>query len=84
MMKRLISGFAILTLLLPFNVCGAQTRDVSAKVSTSGLRVPVAWSTPVTGGRKRALRVRYPVGSRARVYAVYIKRQNRPESADKE
>ncbi|MGZ0171218.1 MAG: hypothetical protein ACKVHE_16830 [Planctomycetales bacterium] len=56
----------------------------SAKVSTSGIQVPVVWSKPVTPGRKRALRVRYPVGSRAHVYAVNITGQNRSESAEKE
>lgn len=55
----------------------------SVKVSTSGLHVPVVWSKPVTAGRKRALRIRYPVGIRAHVYAVYITVQNRPESAGK-
>ena len=48
----------------------------STTVSTSGIRVPVVWSKPVTAGRKRALRVRYPVGSPAHVYAVYIAAQS--------
>jgi hypothetical protein len=56
----------------------------SAKVSTNGLRVPVVWSKPATASGKRALRIRYPVGSQAHVYAVYITGQNRPESAGTE
>jgi hypothetical protein len=50
--------------------------DYSTTVSTSGLRVPVVWSKPATAGRKRALRVRYPAGSPAQVYAVYIAGQS--------
>ena len=50
--------------------------DYTTTVSTSGLRVPVVWSKPATAGRKRALRVRYPVGSPAQVYAVYIAGQS--------
>jgi len=44
----------------------------SATVSTSGLRIPVEWSKPAAAGRKQALRVRYPVGSQAHVYAIYL------------
>jgi hypothetical protein len=56
----------------------------AATVSTNGLRVPVVWSKPATASGKRALRIRYPVGSQAHVYAVYITGQNRPESAGTE
>ena len=56
----------------------------STTVSTSGFRVPVVWSKPVTAARKRALRVRYPVGSPAHVYAVYIQGPSSPESVRKE
>jgi hypothetical protein len=48
----------------------------SAKIFTNGLRVPVVWSKPATTGPKRALRVRYPVGSPAQVYAVYTAGQS--------
>ncbi len=44
----------------------------SAQITNSGLRVPVAWSRAVIANQKRALRVRYPVGSPAHVYAVYL------------
>ena len=56
----------------------------SAKVATSGVRVPVVWSKPATTGLKLALRVRYPVGSPAHVYAVYIEGQRPAESVRKE
>jgi hypothetical protein len=48
----------------------------STTVSTSGIRVPVVWSRPAPANRKRALRVRYPVGSPAQVYAVYLAGQS--------
>ncbi len=44
----------------------------STEVSTSGVHVPVVWSRPAIASRKRSLRVRYPVGSGAHVYAAYI------------
>ncbi len=46
----------------------------STKVSTSGLRVPVEWSKPARSARKRSLRVRFPVGSPAKVYAIYLQK----------
>ena len=52
----------------------------SIKLTSSGLRVPIVWSKPVTGGSKLALRVHYPNGSPARVYAVYIEGQSPPPS----
>lgn len=44
----------------------------SAQITTSGLHVPVSWSQGVIANQQRALRVRYPVGSSARVFAVYL------------
>ncbi len=47
-------------------------RGYSDTLSTNGVRVPVKWSKPPTSARKRALRVRFPAGSQAKVYAVYV------------
>ena len=46
--------------------------EYSAQITTSGLRVPVSWAKGIIANKKRALRVRYPVGSSAHVFAVYI------------
>ena len=51
----------------------AQTiSGYTTKISTNGVRVPVVWPKPQSGGERRALKVRFPLGSQARVYAVYL------------
>jgi hypothetical protein len=57
--------------------------EYTAKVSTNGLRVPVVWAKPETARGKRALRIRYPVGSQAHVFAVYIGKPS-PVQAERE
>ena len=39
---------------------------------TTGIRVPIPWTKPPPAGQKIALRVNYPAGSLAKVYAVYL------------
>jgi hypothetical protein len=46
--------------------------DYEATMITNGLHVPIKWSKPLPTGRKIALRVNYPAGSLAKVYAVYL------------
>jgi len=46
----------------------------SVEILKSGIRVPVVWPKPVPGNQKVAVKVSYPVGSRARLYALYIDR----------
>lgn len=46
--------------------------NYTTQLTTSGLHVPVNWPKTVSSGQKLALRVRYPAGSPAQVYAVYI------------
>jgi hypothetical protein len=43
-----------------------------AKVSASGVRVPLAFAKPLPEGKKLALRVNIPANSLARIYAVYL------------
>jgi hypothetical protein len=43
-----------------------------AQITASGLRVPVTWPKPLAAGKKVALRVNFPEGSQARVYAIYL------------
>ena len=54
------------------------------KVSASGIRVPVVWPKPAIAGHRVALRVRYPVRSLARVYAVYIAGSSPSDTARQE
>ena len=42
-----------------------------ASVTTNGVQVPVKWPKALPS-RKVALRVNYPEGSSARVYAIYL------------
>jgi hypothetical protein len=42
------------------------------KLTTSGVRVPLTWSKPLPAGKKLALRVNFPAGSTAKVYAIYL------------
>lgn len=46
--------------------------SATVKIPNSGTRVPVSWSTPIPAGKKLALRVKYPGGSQAKVYAIYL------------
>lgn len=41
-------------------------------VTTSGVHVPVKWPKPLPAGKKIALRVNYPAGCAAKVYAIYL------------
>ncbi|MBL9180190.1 MAG: hypothetical protein JNM65_19165 [Verrucomicrobiaceae bacterium] len=41
-------------------------------LTRSDVRVPLKWPNPLPVGKKAALRVNYPVGSMAKVFAIYI------------
>ncbi|QDV26388.1 glycoside hydrolase family protein [Aureliella helgolandensis] len=56
--------------------------EYSVAISTSGVHVPVVWPRPAHAGQKRALRVRYPVASPARVYAIYVSDRVRPSQQE--
>jgi hypothetical protein len=43
-----------------------------AKVGTNGVYETIAWPKPLPGGKKIALRVNFPTGSAAKVYAIYL------------
>lgn len=45
----------------------------SVEIRENGIEVPVAWPKPLPAGQKVALRIHYPVASKARLYAVYIR-----------
>ena len=41
------------------------------EISTNGVSVPVVWSKAIPTGEKLAVSVSYPIGSQAKVYAIY-------------
>ena len=43
-----------------------------AKIATNGVHVPIKWPKPIPSGKKLALRVNFPAGCTARVYAIYL------------
>ncbi len=44
------------------------------KVTSNGIRVPLVWERPLPVGLRTALKVKFPAGSEAQVYAVYWSR----------
>ncbi len=41
-------------------------------ITSGGTRIPITWSKAIPSGKKLALRVKYPIASKAKVYAIYI------------
>jgi len=43
----------------------------SIKITSNGTRVPIPWSKTIPKG-KIAIRVKYPIGSKAEIHAIYL------------
>lgn len=42
------------------------------KLIKSGIRVPISWPKSLPSNQKIALRIKYPIGSKAKIYALYL------------